>query len=106
MSLYVQEEYIDATQHAYCGNSDVYETGHDTIGTLYRALRREWGRCIGKVYLDRSCPEQGEYAQAIGWVFVRRVRYEDSRKTYLRKVWATVHTRPPVKSTQYHYEGV
>ena len=106
MSLYVQEEFVDATQHVRCGESGVYETGHDTVGGLYRALRQEWGRCTGKVYVDRTCPERGPYAQAIGWVFIKRVCYEDAKETYLREVWATVHDRPPVKSQTYYYTGV
>jgi len=106
MSLYVQEEFVDASRCARYGESGVYETGYDTVGTLYRALRREWGRCTGKVYVDQTCPERGAYSQAIGWVFIKRVRYEDSRETYLREVWATVHDRPPVESQTFHYTGV
>ncbi len=62
-------------------------------------MRREYGRCVGRVYHDTPSG-----TKAIGWVFQSRVLYEGERKaTYLREVWVTVHTAPPTRTVEYHY---
>lgn len=53
---------------------------------LYRRLQREYGRCESKIYVDTA-----RGARECGWVFVKRVPYDDAPGTYLREVW--VHTR-------------
>ena len=85
-NLYVQETYLNATEGHVIGESDVYETFTDDPGELYRAMRREYGRCISKVYVDSP-----NGPRAIGWVFQARDKYEDTGETYLREVWVTVH---------------
>ncbi len=99
--LYVQNAYIDRTQNAFLGESDVYETHFDDNerGDLFRASQREYGRCVGTAYVDRD-----EEAQRIGWVFVKREAFEDSpSETYLREVWVTVHEQPETRTREYHY---
>jgi len=96
--LYCQEEYVNATKGYRCGNSDVYETFTDNRGELYRAMVKEYGRCVSKIYVDVA----GK-AKPVGWCFVKRRKYEDCDETYLQEVWVTVHEAPPTKTTQHHY---
>ena len=97
MALYVQETYVNASEGYILGKSPVVEAGTDDLGQLYRALVWEFGRCIGKAYIDGP---DGK-AIPVGWVFVKRMRYQDVPQTYLQETWVTVHKRPP--SLRYHY---
>ncbi len=94
--LYAQETFINRTQNARVGESDVFETFTDDRGKLYRSMRQEYGRCTGKVHIDPD-------AREIGWVFVKRTKYEDCDETYLQETWVTVHTAKPTRTTEYHY---
>lgn len=101
-NLYAQETYINRTLDRMIGESDVTETFTDNPGELYRCLMAEYGRCTGKVYVDSA-----DGPRAIGWVFVKRMVYEDSRngETYLREVWVTLHDSPdttPARISHYH----
>lgn len=103
MPLHIQEKWIDATRDLYLGESEVYESYFDTPGEAFRALQREYGRCVSKVYVDTP---DGK-VQAIGWTFVKRERYCDSPKTFLRETWVTLHEKPDtvVRTPHYHPIG-
>lgn len=59
-----------------------------SIGSAYRRFQEEYGRCTGHVHQD------SDDAMAIGWVFEKRVPYDDTPKeTYLREVWITMYYR-------------
>lgn len=91
--IWAEEESINVDRMASGGSSGVSETFADTPGELFRVLRKEYGRCISKVYRDTK-----DGAKACGWVFLSRQKYEDARSpkdTYLREVWVTLHERPP-----------
>ncbi len=98
-NLYIEENWIDRTRNCGLGDSDIYESFTDNRGELYRAMQREYGRCVGKVRIDRT----DGTTQEIGWVFRQRARYEDTREFYLRETWVTVHEAPPTKTIEYHY---
>ena len=57
----------------------------ENLGALFRTLRKEYGRCISKVYWDRT-----GRAVATGWVFVRRQQYTDTRESYLHETWCEI----------------
>lgn len=113
--LYISETFINQTEGYRFGESGVYETyfEDDEIGKLFRSLQQEYGRCTSKVYIDTD-----EGTKQIGWVFEKRMEYEDSRPryddygrrqkpdTYIREVWVTVHEAPPTKTTEYHYHDL
>ena len=95
--LYAQENWIqvrnpgtEREQRLGAGGSDVQETPFDKPGDLFRFCVREHGRCISKVY--RDAPDGGGYA--IGWVFLRRRKFDDCNETYLCETWVTVHAGP------------
>lgn len=108
-TLFASESYINATVGYRYGDSGVQETFCETPGELYRAMRREHGRCIGRTYIDTP-----DGTEAIGWVFTKRVMYDDARPRdgrygpdayYLREVWVTVHDAPDTvtRTPHYHY---
>lgn len=96
MSLYTRETVINRTENYNCGSSGVYETFADTPGDLYRACLRNLGRCIGSIYIDKD----GK-ATRVGWVFLKRERYEDTGQPFLCETWVEVHTGPPITSVNY-----
>ena len=94
--MLIQEIYIDQTRGGIFGGSGVYEA---FTGELFRNLQKEYGRCRGKVYIDID----GESKQ-IGWVFEKRMKYEDSPETYVREVWVTLHESEPETKVTHHYK--
>lgn len=110
MALYVSESYVNATKGYEFGESGPQEAYTDDPGELFRALRREYGRCIGKVYVDDRSGDPA-LVRAVGWVFVKRMRYEDARPgdpdpTYLREVWVTLHDAPDTVTRERHYHTI
>jgi hypothetical protein len=103
MPLFIQETFVDRDQNVQYGESGVYEAFTDDIGKLYKSLVQEYGRCTGRMYHDRTNAKP----MAIGWVFIKRVPYDDSpKKKYLREVWVSVHSAMPTKTIEYHYAEV
>jgi len=91
MSLYVQETYVDETREAIFGESSAQEAFTDNVGELFRSCQREYGRCVSRVYVDRL----DGTSVAIGWVFSKKMQYEDAKKFYVRSVWVTLYEEPP-----------
>jgi hypothetical protein len=55
-------------------------------GELYRFGVREYGRCAGKVYADMK---EGPPVH-VGYMFVKRERYDDSGESYLCETWLSL----------------
>ena len=86
----IRETFINQTGGYSFGHSDWYKPLTNDIGDLYRFLVKEFGRCISKMYIDRL-QVNGRMAEIhCGWVFAKRMKYEDSKDTYLREVWVSV----------------
>jgi hypothetical protein len=51
------------------------------------------------VYIDVA----GRGAVAIGWVFRKRMRYDDCDEVYLRDVWVTLHADRDTVTRTPHY---
>lgn len=58
----------------------------DLAGALYKFGRKEYGRCIGKMYVDTN--SRGTIHT--GYIFEKRTRYEDSDETYLHETWLSL----------------
>lgn len=97
--MLIEEVYINATAGHGIGASGLYEPFTEDPGELYRALQREYGRCIGKVYTQID----GRDGIPVGWVFQGRDKYEDTGEPYLREVWVTLHEAPPTVTREPHY---
>lgn len=52
-------------------------------GDIFRWSRKEYGRCVSKVYIDD--------VGAVGWVFQKREQYEDSKETFIHETWVTLY---------------
>jgi|SRR5262245_26684676 len=87
--IYTHEVYVNRSAEMRYGESEIEESFTDDVGTLYRALQREYGRCTGKVYITTKTEE----AVPIGWTFQKREKYGDygnTKDTYLQEVWVTL----------------
>ena len=73
-NLYVQEQWVNATDGHRLGDGDVQESRFDNMGDIYRFGLSEYGRCIGKVYVGEGTHK--------GWCFQKRAEYQDCSKTY------------------------
>lgn len=54
------------------------------LGDIFRHSLGEFGRCTGRVYVDTA-----NGVRAVGWVFEKRERYEDTNEPYLCTTWIT-----------------
>lgn len=89
--LFIQETYVNRTEDYIFGQTDVEKAWTDDVGKLFRSLQREYGRCIGHVHVDTT----DETVRTVGWVFEKRMKYEDSNETYLQETWVTLYKEPP-----------
>lgn len=81
--LKIQETWINKTEGYRCGDSDWYEPHTNDLGVLFRDLKRQYGRCVSKVYVDNI----DGTSYSVGWVFEKRVKYDDCNETYLQETW-------------------
>jgi hypothetical protein len=88
-NLFISETHVNATKHHVVSEIEPYETWADVeqLGKLYKSLQSEYGRCISSMYIDHTDKVK---TQKIGWVFLSRDTYEDTKETYLREVWISV----------------
>lgn len=91
------ETYVNETRGYQFGDSGWQETCYTPAnkGRLFLDLQREYGRCISKMYVD-SLKENR--TKQVGWVFQKKMQYEDSDDWYLREVW--VEYRLPVEKAE------
>jgi hypothetical protein len=103
--MYLHEEYVqiknnneDNEKRYGMGDSGYYEPFTDNKKRLFRALLKENGRCVSKVYVDG---ENGK-AFAIGYVFQKKEKYTDCNEYFIRETWVTFHEKQPTtKITEY-----
>ena len=78
--LQMKETWTNETKGHIIGDSGWYEPYTDNLGQLFRALQKEFGRCMSKVYQDTPDGEP----DAIGWYFEKKREYEDADKFRIR----------------------
>ena len=90
---HVREAVVNATAGHMIGGYDwpIDETvlaDDHSMAALYRfGVRESYGRCTSKVYVDTS-----DGTKHIGYVFVKRTKYQDSNETYLHETWLSYAT--------------
>ena len=91
-NLFISESHVNRTKGYLYSDIEPYETWADIdqLGDLYHSLQKDYGRCISSMYIDHSDRVK---TQKIGWVFLRRAQYEDTKETYLQETWITVFVR-------------
>jgi hypothetical protein len=89
--IYTEVKEIDLSEDGWdherygIGESGWYEPFTDNLGELFKSLRKEYGRCVSRVYQDTP----DGTADPVGWVFQKRVKYWDANETYLQETWVT-----------------
>ena len=98
-NIYVQETYLATIEGvtSVSGEGNIYESFTDNKGKLFRNCQKEFGGCTGKIYNDV------DNNKAFGWVFAKKVKYEDVDEYYLQEVW--VHLYHDVTGTPYYIGG-
>lgn len=94
-TLLVRETYVNQTENYRFGDSNWYEAWTESRQKLFSKCQKEFGRCVSKMYRDFS-----EGAKAVGWVFEKKMQYEDHGnnrppKFYIREVWVEVKEVEP-----------
>ena len=83
--MLVREDHVNADKNYLLCEPIYTEADGQTPGEIFRACRREYGRCTGSVYVDTA-----EGTKRIGWAFQKRERYQDCGETYLHETWVTL----------------
>jgi hypothetical protein len=109
-NLFIDIAQTNETKHYHLSDPELVETNFDDMGELYRSLVKEYGKCVSKQYI-------GDGVQ-IGWVFEKRVKYDDVRSSrafkhmtpverdkcsFIMATWVAVHTEKPTKTIINHY---
>lgn len=84
--LFIQETFVNDDTNTRFSEGPLIETQFADAGALFRDLRKEYGRCMGHVYIDT----ESRGVLAIGWIFRSRQKYEGGEETYIRSVWVKV----------------
>lgn len=73
--------------------SEPYKTRYseNQRGRLFKDLQKQFGKCTNKVYIDQP----DGTIEHIGWIFIKRRKYERSKDTYIQEVWIIRHTPEP-----------
>lgn len=87
--LWARECTVDRTANCRGDWSGWQETAYTTPGELFRFLRGEYGGKVGRMYREL---EGGDIQ--VGWVFTRRMKYDDSPEMFLAEIWVEVSAAP------------
>lgn len=87
--LMIRCDYLNETKgHIFGQDPEWVEAFTDNRARLFLDCQREYGRCVSSIYAD------GTGSQSHGWVFQKRMQYEDYRgrgeRFYVREVWVHV----------------
>lgn len=93
-NIVMKESWVNATKGYRLGDSDWYEAFTDDEGELFRSMQKEYGRCIGKVYIDM--PKDSD-SLPVGWVFLKKEKYTDVDEHYLKETWIEMKHRYPIR---------
>jgi len=97
----IKETWVNQTKGYQCGDSGLYEPFTDNIGKLFRALQKEFGKCVSSMYIGKNNTD----SQKIGWVFEKKMKYTDTKETYIQETWVELHEqKPDVKITNHYLE--
>ena len=108
--MLVSEEYVNVTEGYRFGNAEPYEPHTEDVGYLFRAYRRDYGRCVSSIYVDQRIDNSdGSFeikTVRVGWVFRGKVEYEDTHESYIREVWVTLHDDVDTVKREAHYHAL
>ena len=99
--MYIEEQYVDKTNDTRLGESGLYESFTENIKDLFNSLQREFGRCVGSVYIDKNNKQL-----KVGWIFEKKIGHRHGyhfSKPYIQETWVILHKDEPTTKTTYHY---
>ena len=114
-NLFIEVIQVNESVNYRIGDPQFEETKYSNKNELYRALLKEYGRCIGKQCID---DEPSQLPRQVGWIFEKREFYSDCRtrksmkslnsieresRTFVCQTWISVHKALPTKTIQYHF---
>ena len=106
----IKDRNLDTEKRTIFSESKVCATKHTTVSSLFLALQREYGKCVSKQYVDEKQEDGTFKAKQIGWVFEKRVKYDDAwlikkgqPTTFLQEAWVTVYSDAPVTTVTYKH---
>jgi hypothetical protein len=88
----MQTTLVNEDKHYQFGDDEPYPLDKSvcpTVPEVYHWARREYGRCTGRVYSDSIVDGKGRN-RPVGWVFVKRAKYDDCDEAFLQVAWVTV----------------
>lgn len=91
-NLYATETVVthrdNGESYFLCDETSAQETFTDHRGELFRFCVTEYGRCVGRSYVDT---DQG--AKPVGWVFQARRPFEDdASQSSIIETWVSVYS--------------
>lgn len=99
MGLFVQETFENKSEGYLMNEGEVYESFTDNLKDLFRSMQDEYGRCISTCFIDI----RGK-SKKIGWVFEKKMRYEDTGEHYIQHTWINIHEKEPETETVVYYK--
>jgi len=94
--MLIRETWVNKTEGYITGNTELYKPFTDDIKELLQTLRKEYGECISKIFVDPD-------AKQIGWVFEKKVKYDDCNETFLMQTGVELHEKKPDHTVENHY---
>jgi hypothetical protein len=86
MYLTIKETWVNRTQNHIVGDSGKYETRFEETNELFAFCQKEYGKCVSNMYVDHCL-----YGTLkIGWVFEKKMKYENCNDTYIQQTWVEV----------------
>lgn len=98
-SLYLNETHISKNDDCIIGESGLVDSFFDTNdskGYILDELKKEYGKVVSKVYIDKPVWNHFGYIENyvpehIGYVFEKKMQYQDCKETYIHQVWVTLY---------------
>lgn len=85
--LEVKEVFLNKTKGYRFGDCEWYESFTDNLGLLFRQYQKLYGKCVSRVYVDQAMGDGTMNTYQVGWVFEKKMKYEDCNDFYIREVW-------------------
>ena len=95
--MFIKETHVNRSKNYWVDEPSFTEVSEETIGGIFRSCQKYFGRCIGKIYIDTKTG-----TKSLGWVFLRKEKYDDCKERYLHETWVELHEKEPTKEiTEY-----
>ena len=92
-TILVRETYVNADSSAAFGETPWFEPYTNDRAKLFRDWQKEYGGCTGRMYVDIPNDDSNVVeAVPVGYVFRKRMRYEDARGEWSDRLGRRVYS--------------